>query len=74
MAYAFNDDLKFRGGYARGFRAPQAFNEDLHISSVGGEPQFVILSNDIKPEYSNAFTGSFNYTKDFNTTQTNFLI
>ncbi|WP_339613989.1 TonB-dependent receptor [uncultured Winogradskyella sp.] len=74
LAYAFNDDLKFRGGYARGFRAPQAFNEDLHISSVGGEPQFVILSNDIKPEYSNAFTGSFNYTKDFNTTQTNFLI
>jgi outer membrane receptor for ferrienterochelin and colicins len=74
LAYAFNDDLKFRGGYARGFRAPQAFNEDLHISSVGGEPQFVILSNDIKPEFSNAFTGSFNYTKDFNTTQTNFLI
>ena len=74
LAYAFNDDLKFRGGYARGFRAPQAFNEDLHISSVGGEPQFVILSNDLKPEYSNAFTGSFNYTKDFNTTQSNVLI
>jgi outer membrane receptor for ferrienterochelin and colicins len=74
LAYAFNDDLKFRGGYARGFRAPQAFNEDLHISSVGGEPQFVILSNDLRPEYSNAFTGSFNYTKDFNTIQTNFLI
>ncbi|MEN8885127.1 MAG: TonB-dependent receptor [Winogradskyella sp.] len=74
LAYQFTDDLKFRGGYARGFRAPQAFNEDLHISSVGGEPQFVILSNDLKPEYSNAFTGSFNYTKDFKTTQTNFLI
>jgi outer membrane receptor for ferrienterochelin and colicins len=74
VAYAFNDDLKFRGGYARGFRAPQAFNEDLHISSVGGAPQFVILSNDLRPEYSNAFTGSFNYTKDFGTTQTNFLI
>ncbi len=74
VAYTFNDDLKFRGGYARGFKAPQAFNEDLHISSVGGEPKFVILSNDLKPEYSNAFTGSFNYTKDFNTTQTNFLI
>lgn len=74
LAYAFTDDLKFRGGYARGFRAPQAFNEDLHISSVGGEPQFVILSNNLKPEFSNAFTGSLNLTKDFNTTQTNFLI
>lgn len=74
VAYEFTDNLKFRGGYARGFRAPQAFNEDLHISSVGGEPQFVILSNDLAPEYSNAFTGSFNYTKEFNTTQTNFLV
>lgn len=74
IAYEFTDDLKFRGGYARGFRAPQAFNEDLHISSVGGEPQFVILSNDLNPEYSNAFTGSLNYTKAFNTTQTNFLL
>ena len=40
LSYQFNDALKFRGGYARGFRAAQAFNEDLHISSVGGEAQY----------------------------------
>lgn len=74
LAYQITDNLKFRGGYARGFRAPQAFNEDLHISSVGGEPQFVILSDDLEAEFSNAFTGSFNYSKEFNTTQTNFLL
>ena len=74
LAYQLTDDLKFRGGYARGFRAPQAFNEDLHISSVGGEPQFVILSNNLEAEFSNAFTGSLNWTKEFNTTQTNFLL
>jgi outer membrane receptor for ferrienterochelin and colicins len=74
LAYDVTEYLKFRGGYARGFRAPQAFNEDLHISSVGGEPQFVILSNDLEPEFSNAFTGSLNYAKEFNTTQTNFLV
>lgn len=61
LSYQFTEELKFRGGYARGFRAPQAFNEDLHISSVGGEPMFVILSEDLKTEYSNAYTGSFNY-------------
>jgi outer membrane receptor for ferrienterochelin and colicins len=44
LLYKINEHLRFRGGYARGFRAPQAFNEDLHISSVGGEPLFVILS------------------------------
>jgi outer membrane receptor for ferrienterochelin and colicins len=74
VSYALMDDLKFRGGYARGFRAPQAFNEDLHISSVGGEPQFVILSNDLNTEYSNAYTGSFNYSKNINLLQLDFLV
>ncbi|WP_422106771.1 TonB-dependent receptor [Winogradskyella sp.] len=74
LSYQLTEDIKLRGGYARGFRAPQAFNEDLHISSVGGEPQFVILSNDLEAEFSNAFTGSFNYTKTFGRTQTNFLV
>ena len=63
LSYQLSDVLKLRGGYARGFRAPQAYNEDLHISSVGGEPQFVILSDDLNTEFSNAFTGSLNYSK-----------
>lgn len=63
LSYQLTEALRLRGGYARGFRAPQAFDEDLHISSVGGEPQFVILSDDLETEYSNAFTTSLNYTK-----------
>jgi outer membrane receptor for ferrienterochelin and colicins len=67
-------ELRLRGGYARGFRAPQAFNEDLHISSVGGEPQFVILSEDLQTEYSNAFTASLNYTRTRGLLQMDFLL
>ena len=74
IAYKLNENLRFRGGYARGFRAPQAFNEDLHISSVGGEPQFVILSNDLETEFSNAFTGSFNYSKNIDLLQLDILL
>jgi outer membrane receptor for ferrienterochelin and colicins len=74
ILYNVTDELQFRGGYARGFRAPQAFNEDLHISSVGGEQRFVILSDDLESEFSNAYTASLNFTKDFNKTQTNFLL
>ena len=74
LLYKFNDNLRFRGGYARGFRAPQAFNEDLHISSVGGEPLFVILSEDLDKETSDAFTASLNYTRGFGLAQVNFLI
>ncbi|MFI8380114.1 TonB-dependent receptor domain-containing protein [Leeuwenhoekiella sp. NPDC079379] len=74
LLYNFTDDLQFRGGYARGFRAPQAFNEDLHISSVGGEQRFVILSNDLESEFSNAYTASLNFTKEFNKVQTSLLV
>ncbi len=74
ILYQLMDNVQFRGGYARGFRAPQAFNEDLHISSVGGEPQFVILSEGLDKETSNAYTASVNITRDFGVTQTNLLI
>ena len=74
LSYRITDKLRFRGGYARGFRAPQAFNEDLHISSVGGEPQFVILADDLDTEFSNAFTGSFNYSRNIDLLQLDFLL
>ncbi|MDC6352704.1 TonB-dependent receptor [Zeaxanthinibacter sp. PT1] len=74
ILYNISESLQFRGGYARGFRAPQAFNEDLHISSVGGEQRFVILSDDLENEYSNAYTASLNFTRDFKKTQTNLLV
>jgi len=74
LMYQLNETLKLRGGYARGFRAPQAFNEDIHISSVGGEPQFIILSNDLEAEFSNAFTASLNYAKTQNLLQLDLLL
>ncbi|MEM9717778.1 MAG: TonB-dependent receptor [Bacteroidota bacterium] len=74
LLYKINEDLRLRGGYARGFRAPQAFNEDLHISSVGGEPLFVILSQDLDKETSHSLTGSLNYTKVIGISQFNLLI
>lgn len=74
ISYLLTEKLRLRGGYARGFRAPQAFNEDLHISSVGGEPQFVILSDKLDAEYSNAFTSSLNYSKTIDLLQIDFLL
>lgn len=74
ILYDIHENLQFRTGYARGFRAPQAFNEDLHISLVGGEPSFVILSDDLKTELSDAYTLSFNYTNNLGETQLSFLI
>lgn len=74
ILYNLSETLQFRGGYARGFRAPQAFNEDLHISSVGGEQRFAILSENLKSEYSNAYTASLNLDRSFNKVQTSLLL
>ncbi len=74
LMYDLMDNLQLRGGYARGFRAPQAFNEDLHISSVGGEPQFVILADGLDKELSEAYTASLSYNRVFGIIQTNILV
>jgi outer membrane receptor for ferrienterochelin and colicins len=48
--------LNVRASYASGFRAPQLFDEDLHITTVGGEAQ--VISNDpaLEEESSDSFT------------------
>ncbi|MCI0920893.1 TonB-dependent receptor [Sphingobacterium rhinopitheci] len=74
VLYDIIEGVQFRGGYARGFRAPQAFNEDMHVTSIGGKQVFVLIGENLKTEYSNAYTGSFNFTKNFGSTQTSLLI
>ncbi len=43
-----NTNLKGRISYSEGYRAPQAFNEDLHIETVGGAALFTQLDKDLK--------------------------
>ncbi|MEM9895744.1 MAG: TonB-dependent receptor [Bacteroidota bacterium] len=74
VLFKLSPSIRLRAGYARGFRAPQAFNEDLHISSVGGEPLFVILSDDLDKETSNAYTASINITKSSAFSQSSLLL
>ncbi|MEO0734884.1 MAG: TonB-dependent receptor, partial [Bacteroidota bacterium] len=74
LLYKFNQYLRFRGGYARGFRAPQAFDENLHISSALGQQVFVLLSENLDKETSDAITGSLNYTRTAGLAQYNLLL
>jgi outer membrane receptor for ferrienterochelin and colicins len=74
LLYDVFPGAQLRGGYARGFRAPQAFDEDLHISSVDGEQKFVILSEDLDMETSDAYTMSLNVGKNTGIVQSNFLV
>ena len=56
-----------RLSYSSGFRAPQAFDEDLHIMAVGGEVALISLSPDLRPEYSHSLSGSIDWEHRFGT-------
>jgi outer membrane receptor for ferrienterochelin and colicins len=55
--------MQFRLSYGTGFRAPQAFDTDLHIAFAGGGISRVTLSPDLIPENSKSYSASMNYDK-----------
>ncbi len=61
VLYSPLKNLRFRAGYAQGYRTPQAFNEDLHIEVVGGAALFTRLAPDLKTERSHSLTTSLDY-------------
>jgi outer membrane receptor for ferrienterochelin and colicins len=63
VLYKINPDLQFRVGYAKGFRAPQVFDEDLHITQIGGSGSVVTNANNLTPEFSNAYSSSVDFNK-----------
>ena len=47
-------DLIMRLSYASGYRAPQIYEEDLHVGAVGGEVSLISLDENLRPEYSHS--------------------
>lgn len=72
--YKISDDFSARLTYSKGFRAPQAFDEDLHIMAVGGEVMLIQLAEDLKTETSNSYSASLDYYFNVFGLQTNFLV
>jgi len=59
-------DLIFRVGYASGYRAPQTYDEDLHVGAVGGEVHLISLDPNLKEERSHSATLSVDWYKSVN--------
>ena len=66
--------MNLRASYAGGFRAPQAFDEDLHVGVVGGERLVTVLADNLKEERSHSFSLSSDMYFRFGNVQTNFLV
>lgn len=74
IMYDLTNSLKARLSYAQGYRAPQAFDEDLHVETVGGAARFVQLDANLKTERSNNISASLNFTRTIKRTQTNIVL
>ncbi len=67
-------DLFWRISYSSGFRAPQTFDEDLHVSFLGGEGVTTRNAEGLKPEFSHSISSSFDYYLNIGKVQTNLLV
>jgi outer membrane receptor for ferrienterochelin and colicins len=56
LKWSPKEALSVRTSYATGFRAPQVFDEDLHIAQVGGEGQVIRNAADLEEEKSQSYT------------------
>lgn len=63
MLYKLKENTQFRVSYGTGFRAPQAFDTDLHIAFAGGGVSRVIYDPNLKEERSKSWSASVNYDK-----------
>jgi outer membrane receptor for ferrienterochelin and colicins len=63
LLYKPSEKTQLRATWGTGFRAPQAFDADLHIAFAGGGISRVSLSEDLQSERSNSATISLNYDK-----------
>ncbi|KAB3658021.1 TonB-dependent receptor, partial [Phocaeicola vulgatus] len=74
LLYKPSDKLQARITWSTGFRAPQAYDEDLHVTAVGGEGVLIKLAEGLKPEHSNSISGSIDWTANIGHFQTNLLL
>lgn len=61
--YTLKEATQFRFTWGRGFRAPQAFDSDMHIAFAGGGVSRITLADDLRAERSNSLSASVNYDK-----------
>ena len=66
-------DINFRASYSYGFRAPQAFDEDLHIDNVGGTVSMIRLADDLRVEKSQSVSISADIYQSWGDWQGNVL-
>ena len=74
LRYNPTKNVNFRLSYAKGFRAPQVFDEDLHVGVVNGDVQKVYNIPDLRPETSHSINASADLYAQWGPVKANLLI
>jgi outer membrane receptor for ferrienterochelin and colicins len=74
LMYDIANPIQARLTYSQGYRAPQIFDEDLHIETSGLRRVVTINDPDLKQETSHSVMASLDYNKLIGTVYTGFLI
>jgi outer membrane receptor for ferrienterochelin and colicins len=61
VLYRLKERTQFRLTWGTGFRAPQAFDTDMHIAFAGGGVSRISLADGLEPERSQSLSGSVNF-------------
>lgn len=63
VLYDIKKNLQWRTSYAKGFRAPQVFSEDIHARIAGGEVALIELADGLVSETSHSYLTSLDWNK-----------
>jgi outer membrane receptor for ferrienterochelin and colicins len=73
IRYNPTEDINIRLSYGEGFRAPQLFDENLHVDIAGGAHIISQLHPDLKKEKSRSVSGSVDWYHQIGAVELNFL-
>lgn len=74
LRYNPDKDINCRLSYSTGFRAPQIYDEDLHVTAVGGEVALIHSVQNLKPESSKSLSASIDLYHTFGSYPSNLCI
>ena len=74
LMYDIVNDVQARATYSQGYRAPQIFDEDLHIESSGLRRVIHVNHPDLTQETSHSIMGSIDFNKLIGSVYTGFLV
>jgi len=74
VLFDLTHSIQGRISYAKGYRAPQVFDEDLHILSNTAYSIIHVNDPNLVEEVSHSFSGSLDFAEEFGRWQTSFLV